>query len=151
MTYPCDAVQPGSLFMAKKGPKSMSPEHKAALAAGRAEGRAVRNYLEARESMKARRGRRRSPESIDARLKEIEEQIPEADPLTRLGLVQERSNLRADLEAAEEQIDLESVEADFIAHAHAYSTRKGIDYSSWREIGVPAAVLKAAGITRSTR
>lgn len=137
--------------MAKKGPKSMSPGHKAALAAGRAEGRAVRNYLEALESTRARRGRRRSPESIEARLGEIETLIPDADPVTRLGLVQERSNLRAELQATGTEVDLESVEAAFVEHAHAYSVRKGIDYSSWREVGVPASVLKAAGITRSTR
>ncbi len=42
----------------------MSAEHKAALAKGREEGRAVRRYLEALEEQRPRRGRKRTPESI---------------------------------------------------------------------------------------
>jgi hypothetical protein len=137
--------------MAKKASKSMSPEHKEALAAGRAEGRAVRAYLEALESSHSRRGRRRSPELIEARLAEIEELIPDAEPVARLGLVQERSNLRAQLEVAGSEVEFASVEAAFVEHARSYGERKGIDYSSWREVGVPASVLRAAGINRSGR
>src|SRR3981081_1819908 len=37
---------------AKKGPRSMTDEHKAALAEGRTQGRAVRNYLDAIEATK---------------------------------------------------------------------------------------------------
>ena len=51
--------------MAKRGPKGpMTDEHKAALATGRNEGNAVRNYLEALRSNKPKRGRRRTRESI---------------------------------------------------------------------------------------
>ena len=32
--------------------------------------------------------------------------------------------------------------------AKGYSERKGISYAAWREAGVPAATLKAAGISR---
>ena len=46
----------------------MSDEHKAALADGRAQGRAVRAYLEALEANKPRRGRKRTPESMRARI-----------------------------------------------------------------------------------
>jgi hypothetical protein len=34
--------------------------------------------------------------------------------------------------------------------ASAYSARKGISYAAWRELGVEAAVLKRAGISRSS-
>ena len=71
----------------------MSDEHKAALAAGRNEGRAVRHYLEALEAHKPKRGRKRTPDSIQKRLAAIERQLAEADPLTRLHLVQERMDL----------------------------------------------------------
>ena len=54
----------------KKTP--MSAEHKAALAKGREEGRIVRQYLEALESTKPRRGRKRTPDSIRKRLATIE-------------------------------------------------------------------------------
>jgi hypothetical protein len=38
------------------------------------------------------------------------------------------------------------LEAYFITHAKDYSTRFGISRRSWREFGVPAKVLRAAGI-----
>jgi hypothetical protein len=78
----------------------MSDEHKAALAEGRDQGRAVRRYLEALEANKPRRGRKRSPESVKKRLATIETEIATADPLRRVHLVQERSDLQAALEAS---------------------------------------------------
>ena len=47
------------------------------------------------------------------------------------------------------KVDVAALETDFTAHAANYSTRKGISYQAWRELGVPAATLKAAGINRS--
>ena len=54
----------------------MSAEHKAALAKGREEGRIVRQYLEALESTKPRRGRKRTPDSIRKRLATIDSRCP---------------------------------------------------------------------------
>lgn len=127
----------------------MSKEHKAALAEGREQGRAVRRYLEALEAHKPRRGRKRSPESLKKRLDEVESEIAVADPLQRVHLVQERIDLQAALEARESKVDLDQLEKDFVNAAGPYSDRKGISYSAWREIGVPAAVLERAGISRS--
>jgi len=50
---------------------SMSDEHKQALAQGRMESKVVRDYLEALRSAKPKRGRKRSPESIQKRLAKI--------------------------------------------------------------------------------
>ena len=127
----------------------MSKEHKAALAEGRDQGRAVRRYLEALEAHKPRRGRKRTPESLKKRLDELESAIAVADPLQRLRLVQERLDLQAALEASESKVDLDKLEKEFVDAAAPYSDRKGISYSAWREIGVPAAVLERAGISRS--
>jgi hypothetical protein len=33
--------------------------------------------------------------------------------------------------------------------AASYSARQGISYDAWREIGVPAAVLREAGVSRA--
>ena len=66
----------------------MSQSHKQALAEGREQGRAVRRYLEALEAHKPKRGRKRTTESIQKRLASIEQQLPAADPLNRLQLVQ---------------------------------------------------------------
>ena len=136
--------------MAKKGPKSMSAEHKAALAAGRAEGRAVKDYLQALEDSRPKRGRRRTPDSIQKRLDTIEEAIETADPMTRLALIQERNDLTVELANMSDETDLSELESAFAKVAKAYSERKGIGYAAWREIGVPAAVLKDAGIARSS-
>ena len=76
--------------MAKRGPKEMSVEHKAAMEQGRAEGRAVREYLEALRSSKPKRGRKRSSESIQNRLAEIDRELADASAITELQLVQER-------------------------------------------------------------
>ena len=132
---------------AKKGPKSMSKAHKDALAEGRAQSRAIKNYLEALEAQRPRRGRPRSPETMRKRLEELKSEIPEADPVKRIQLVQKRIDLENELATLEQPHDLEKLEADFIKYAASYSGRKGISYAAWRELRVPARVLKAAGIT----
>ena len=76
----------------------MSDEHKAALAKGRNEGRAVRAYLEAIDQHRPKRGRKRTPESIGKRLEKIAVELDTVDPLKRLTLIQERIDLEAELE-----------------------------------------------------
>ena len=132
----------------KKKRTTMSAEHKAALAQGRNEGRSVRLYLEALEAHKPKRGRKRTPESITKRLDSIATALPDADPVSRLHLVQERLDLSAELAHLGAKIDLTELEADFVSAAKAYSERRGISYAAWRELGVEAAVLKRAGIGR---
>lgn len=126
----------------------MSDEHKASLAQGREEGRAIRNYLQALEDHRPKRGRRRTPESMTARLESIEAELPTADPLRKLSLIQERNDLRDELAKPTQAVDLKALEQTFVKHAKPYSERKGISYAAWREIGVAPTTLKAAGITR---
>ncbi len=136
--------------MATKGSRTpMSDDHKAALAEGRNQGRAVRRYLEALEAHKPKRGRKRTPESMQKRLARIEVELASADPLKRLQLIQERLDLQAELEASGTKVDLTGLERDFVDAAKAYSARKGISYAAWRELGVEPAVLKEAGISRA--
>jgi hypothetical protein len=127
---------------------SMSAEHKAALAEGRAQSKAVRHYLEALEAHKPKRGRKRTPESIKKRLDALDDLIESADPLKRLQLIQERMDLAGELEAMEQKPDLDALEKGFTDHAKEYGKRKGITYAAWRELGVPPQTLKAAGIGR---
>jgi len=127
----------------------MSDTNKTALAEGREQGREVRRYLEALEAHKPRRGRKRTPESMDKRLAAIEEKLPDADPLTRLQLVQERMDLQRQLEAADSSVDMQALEDEFVKAAPDYSRRKGITYAAWREAGVDPAVLRRAGIRRA--
>lgn len=134
--------------MATKKKRTMTDEHKAALAVGRNQSRAVKAYLEALESNKPKRGRRRTPESIGKRLAAIDDALPTADPLKRVALVQERMDLSAELAAMNDTVDLTSLEDEFVKVAKDYSASKGYSYAAWREVGVPAEVLKKAGISR---
>src|SRR3954451_18408566 len=59
----------------------LSDDHKAALAEGRSQGRAVRRCLQARELHKPRRGRKRTSHSMGKPTEKIEEELPDADPL----------------------------------------------------------------------
>ena len=127
----------------------MSADHKAALAQGRTEGRVVRGYLEALRDHKPKRGRRRTPDSVNARLAAIEEQWLTADADSVLHLVQERRDLHAELEHLQQDDNLSELEDAFVQIAKSYSERQGISYASWRDIGIPAAVLNKAGITRT--
>jgi len=136
-------------FMAKRGPKGpLTDEHKAAMAAGRNEGRAVREYLAALRTNKPRRGRKRTPESIKSKLETIEEALIEADPLEELRLLQERRDLSKELESMGSGVDMTALENEFVKVAKSYSARQGISYATWRDVGVEASVLKAAGIGR---
>ena len=134
----------------KRSRTPMSDEHKAALAEGRNQGRAVRRYLDALEAHKPKRGRKRTTESVQTRLGRIDQEMPNADALKRLQLIQERLDLTAELEAADTKVDLTELESGFVSAAADYSARKGISYAAWRELGVEPAVLKRAGIRRSS-
>lgn len=128
----------------------MTEEHKAALSAGRMQGAAVRRYLDALDANKPKRGRKRTPESIQKRLEAIESKLSTGNSLVRLQLLQERSDLQKELKvmSSSEPVDLSSLEEEFAKSAAEYGRRKGIGYDTWRSAGVSAAVLKKAGITR---
>jgi hypothetical protein len=133
-------------------PMKMSAEHKAALAKGRTQANAVRAYLEAFEANRPKRGRKRTPESIERRLAAIDAEYEIAGALTALQLLQERKNLEAELvtlRSASGGQDVERLRKEFVRHAKAYGEAKGIAYGTWREIGVSAEVLRQAGISRA--
>lgn len=133
----------------RRGPKKMAATHKAALAAGREQGAAIRRYLSALETQRPKRGRKRTPESIKAQLAKIDERLPAADPLTRVQLHQQRLDLEAAREAMQgDGVDLRKLEAGFVKAVGPYSRRKGLGYAAWRAAGVDAAVLKRGGIGR---
>jgi hypothetical protein len=126
----------------------MSNAHKAALARGRAEGHAVRRYLEVIDARRPRPGRRRTPQSIAKRLAAVTARLQGADPLRRLHLLQEKADLEAELGRLSSDKEVAGLERAFVKVARAYGERKGIGYAAWRAAGVSAAVLQRAGITR---
>ena len=134
--------------MAPRKKSPMSDDHKAALAEGRTQGRAVKLYLEALESSKPKRGRKRTPDSIERRIAAIDDAFPDASPMQKLELVQEKISLEAEQASVGAEVDLSQLEAAFVAAAGPYSERKGISYAAWRTVGVAPSVLKQAGIGR---
>ena len=129
---------------------TMSDAHKAALAEGREQGRAVRRYLEALEHSRPKRGRKRTKETVERRLQTIEQRLQAADPLERLHLIQERQDLQNELASMDATgVHLSELEEAFVASAGPYGARRGITYTAWRAAGVAPAVLRRAGIARS--
>ena len=134
--------------VAPEGSKGRSVAHRDALAAGRFEARVVRSYLEAIEAHKPKRGRKRTPDSISARLTDIDNGIGDTAGIDRVHLLQQRADLEAELASINAASNLPDLEAAFIDAAASYSARKAISYATWRTIGVAPAVLRAANITR---
>lgn len=131
-------------------PMPMSDEHKAALARGRKEARAIKAYL---EGLEARRpGRPISKESLAKRMDKVNQKLDASDnPLEAVDLIQAKLDIERSLAELDNAVDLEALEAGFVEHAASYSERKGVSYTAWREFGVPAKVLREAGIKETRR
>ncbi len=128
----------------------MSQDHKEALARGRLEARAIKGYLEALEQR--RPGRPVTRESLEKRLSQTTKKIEsEEDALRRVELTQKRLDIEDELSKLGESANFEELEADFVEHVKSYSERKAISYTAWREVGVPAAALRAAGVPETRR
>ena len=110
------------------------------------EAAAVKAYLSGLETDRPKRGRKRTVETAQRQLDEVTAALDTATGLDRLNLLQDRANLTAELAARAETVDHSAVEDAFVVHAASYSERHGISKVVWREAGVPAEVLKRAGI-----
>lgn len=129
---------------------AMSAEHKAALAEGRRQAKAIKAYLEALGSRKP--GRPVTADSLKKKIDSLNEKISsETDPLKRVDMVQQRLDAEDALSNLASNVDFGQLESDFVKAAKGYSSRKGITYSAWREAGVPAEVLRRADIPRTRR
>lgn len=129
---------------------AMSEEHKAALAEGRRQARAIKAYLKAIGSR--RPGRPVTKDGLKSRLEKVNEKLEAVDnPLDEVELIQTRLDIEKALADIDESQDMEELEAGFVENAAAYSERKGLTYTAWREYGVPAKVLRSAGIKETRR
>lgn len=128
----------------------MSKEHKAALARGRKEARAVKAYLNAIEERSS--GRQPSKGTLQSRLEKINQKIEDTDdPLKTVDLLQSKLDIEKALSRAGAADDFGEVEAEFKKNVKSYSERKGITYTAWREFGVPAKTLREAGVPETRR
>jgi hypothetical protein len=132
------------------GRMAMSDEHKEALAQGRKEARAIKAYLSALDSR--RPGRPVSKESLHTRLEKVSEKLAATDnPLETVDLIQSKLDIERTISELENAQDADSLEEGFIENVASYSQRKGVSYTAWREFGVPATVLRMAGIKETRR
>ena len=130
---------------------AMSAEHKAAIAQGRRESKAIKAYLEA-ISVSKRRGRPVTPESLEAKIADLDLRIrEEGDLLARVELFQARIDAQQALDQVTATVDIDALEVGFVEYAGSYSERKGITWPAWREAGVSSGVLRAAGIKRTRK
>lgn len=129
---------------------AMSDEHKAALAEGRRQARAIKAYLMMNADRKP--GRPVNAESTWKRIKTLDERLErEADLLRRVEIVQKKLDAEQTLRGLESASNAAALEAGFVEHAKAYSERKGLSYNAWRESGVPASMLRRAEIPETRR
>lgn len=132
------------------GRMAMSDEHKEALARGRKEARAIKAYLSALESRKP--GRPVSKESLQRRMEKVSQKLEATDnPLETVDLIQSKIDIERSFAELGNAQDMDSLEARFIENVAPYAERKGVSYTAWREFGVPASVLRKAGIKETRR
>lgn len=115
-------------------------------ASARAQSKVIKDYLEALERNKPRRGRKRTRETVEKQLALVESQLIDADPLDRLHLIQKRIDLETELVNLKNKVDIGELEVRFVTAAKEYSERKGISYDAWHALGIPNEVLEKAGI-----
>lgn len=120
------------------------------MAKGRANSRIVKEYLDALQRNRPRRGRKRTPASIRKRLDAIAAEIDDASQLAKLDMIQEQLNLEAELDQLLASEDITDKRKAFVSVAKEYSESKGISWPAWRKMGVPAEVLREAGVPRSS-
>ena len=135
---------------AKAKKTAMTAAHKQALAEGREQSRVIRDYLDALEAHKPKRGRKRTAETVKKNLAEVNQSLKAAGGSTRLELIQRRRDLEVELAGMQAGgIDISALERAFVKVGKSYAGRKSISYAAFRVFGVPADILKRAGISRA--
>jgi len=137
---------------ARKAPASrrLSPAHKRALAEGRTMSATVDRYLSAVNTPK-RRGRKVSKGALQQRLADARAKSKTATGVDRVLAAQEVRDLQTRIAALDTSAggDIRSLEAAFVKIAKRFGENRGIGYGAWRDAGVPAQVLKKAGVART--
>jgi hypothetical protein len=131
-------------------PRTLSASHKRALAEGRTMSAVVDRYLSAVNTPK-RRGRKVSKGALVQRLADARAKAKSATGVEKVLAAQEVRDLElriADIETAAGG-DIKSLEAAFVKIAKRFGENRGIGYGAWRDAGVPAVVLKRAGVART--
>jgi hypothetical protein len=110
----------------------------------RAETNAVAAYLTA---LRAPKVSARSRPNLEKRRVQIEQWIAEElSPIREVELIQQRLDIDAQLARIDQAARLPELEEAFVKVAASWAQRSGIRAAALREVGVPASVLKRAGL-----
>jgi hypothetical protein len=132
--------------------RGLSASHKRALSEGRRMSATVDRYLAAVTTPK-RRGRKVPQAVLVERLAAAQVRAKTATGVERVLVAQEVRDLSARIAGLTSagDTDLKESEHAFVRIAKDFGERRGIGYGAWRDAGVPAAVLKRAGVARTRR
>ena len=135
----------------RPGERKLSAAHKRALAEGRTMSATVDRYLSAVNTPK-RRGRKVSKAALEQRLAVARTKARSATGVEKVLAAQDVRDLQlriANMSVASGGGDIKSLEAAFVKIAKRFGENRGIGYGAWRDAGVPAVVLKKAGVART--
>jgi hypothetical protein len=119
-------------------------ERPAESGARRAETNAVAAYLTA---LRAPKVPARSQATLERRRAQIEQWLSEeSSPIREVELIQQRLDIDGQLTQIDETQRLAELEKAFVEVAASWAKRSGISAAALREVGVPASVLKRAGL-----
>ena len=79
---------------------------------------------------------------MERRVAAIDDELATASPTRQKTLLQQRRDLQVEMERSGRPVDIDTLEAAFVDIAKRYSEQHQFSYQSWREVGVPAAVLE---------
>jgi hypothetical protein len=134
----------------KTAKRTLSASHKKALAEGRTMSATVDRYLAAVNTPK-RRGRKVSKATLEQRLVQAQGRANSATGVEKVLAAQEVRDLQSRIAQAKagDGVDFKQLESAFVKIAKTFGENRGITYGAWRDAGVPADVLKRAGIART--
>jgi hypothetical protein len=119
-------------------------ERPAERGARRAEINAVAAYLTA---LRAPKVSARSRANLEKRRAQVEQWIAdESSPVREVELRQQRLDIDAQLAQIDQAARLPELEEPFVNVAASWAKRSGITAAALREVGVPAGVLRRAGL-----
>jgi hypothetical protein len=119
-------------------------ERPAACGVRRAETNAVAAYLTA---LKAPKVPARSRAALENRRVQIEQWLAEeSSPIREVELIQQRPDIDAQLAQIDQAARLPELEEAFVNVAASWAKRTGVTAAALREVGVPASVLRRAGL-----
>ena len=110
----------------------------------------VDRYLVAVNTPK-RRGRKVTKATLEQRLVEAHMRLKSAKGVEKVLAAQEIRDLEAKTARIESSgaADMKALETDFIRIAKRFGENRGVGYGAWRDAGVPADVLRRAGVART--